>query len=199
MEESGRIGLAGPKIFYFSRKDVIWSAGGEVSFWRGRTRHRGIRQKDSPMFSERRDVDYLTGCALMARKEFVEKVGMLDTSYRMYGEDADWCLRARRAGYRVAYVPEALAWHKVSVSSGGEFSPSKIYNKTMSNVLLFRRHARPYHWITIPFFGAGYLVWLFLKGLVRGDVKLAGAVFRALGDTMRSGRERKRGGGNPRR
>jgi hypothetical protein len=199
MEQSGDVGLAGPKIFYFSRKDTIWSAGGEVDFWKGMTRHRGIRKQDSPAFSERTDVDYLTGCALMARRELVEKVGMLDTSYRMYGEDADWCLRARRAGYRVAYVPEALAWHKVSLSSGGEFSPSKIYNKTMSNVLLFRRHARPYHWVTIPFFGAGYLVWLFLKGLVRGDVKLAGAVFKALGDTLRPGRELGRSDRNPRR
>ncbi len=188
MEESEDVGLVGPKIFYFSRKDVIWSAGGEVDFWKGMTRHRGIRQKDSQAFSVRADVDYLTGCALMARRELVEKVGMLDTSYRMYGEDADWCLRARKAGYRVTYVPDALAWHKVSLSSGGEFSPSKVYNKTVSNVLLFSRHARPYHWITIPFFGAGYLVWLFVKGLAKGDLKLSGAVFRALRDVMRQPR-----------
>ncbi len=186
MEESTEVGLAGPKIFYFSKKDVIWSAGGEVSFWKGMTRHLGIRRQDSPEFSRRRDVDYLTGCALMARRELVERVGMLDTSYRMYGEDADWCLRARRAGYRVEYVPDALAWHKVSLSSGGEFSPSKIYNKTMSNVLLFRRHARPYHWLTIPFYAAGYMLWLLLRGLLRGDVKLAGAVLRALRDTVRT-------------
>ena len=198
MEESGSIGLAGPKIFYFSRKDTIWSAGGEVSFWRGMTRHRGIREQDSPAFSKPRDVDYLTGCALMARRELVEKVGMLDTSYRMYGEDADWCLRARRAGYRVEYVPEALAWHKVSLSSGGEFSPSKIYNKTMSNVRLFSRHARPYHWVTIPFFGTGYLAWLFLKGLAGGDLKLPGAVLGGLRDVLRSGRGSERTEGKPR-
>ncbi len=199
MEESPEIGLAGAKIFYFSRKDTIWSAGGEVDFWKGMTRHRGIRKPDSPAFSERADVDYLTGCALMARRELVEKVGMLDTSYRMYGEDADWCLRAGRAGYRVVYVPDALAWHKVSLSSGGEFSPSKVYNKTMSNVLLFSRHARPYHWLTIPFFGAGYLVWLFVKGLAKGDLKLPGAVFRALTDMLRPGRGAERGGRPPRR
>jgi GT2 family glycosyltransferase len=185
MEESREVGLAGPKIFYFSKKDVIWSAGGEVNFWKGMTRHRGIRRRDSPEFSRRRDVDYLTGCALMASRELVEKVGMLDTSFRMYGEDADWCLRARRAGYRVEYVPEAVAWHKVSLSSGGEFSPAKIYNKTMSNVLLFRRHSRPYHWLTIPFYAAGYMAWLLLRGLARGDAKLSGAVLRALRDTLR--------------
>jgi hypothetical protein len=83
---------------------------------------------------------------------------------------------------------DALAWHKVSLSSGGEFSPSKVYNKTRSNVLLFSRHARPYHWLTIPFFGAGYLVWLFVKGLAKGDLKLPGAVFRALTDMLRLGR-----------
>jgi GT2 family glycosyltransferase len=185
MEESRQIGLAGPKIFYFSRKDTIWSAGGEVDFWRGMTRHRGIRQQDSPELSIQRDVDYLTGCALMASKELVEKVGMLDTSYRMYGEDADWCLRATKAGFRVTYVPGAVAWHKVSLSSGGEFSSKKIYRKTRSNVLLFSRHARPYHWLTIPFFGVGYLVWLFLRGLIRGDVELPATVLKALRDAAR--------------
>ncbi|MBN1504072.1 MAG: glycosyltransferase family 2 protein [Candidatus Eisenbacteria bacterium] len=197
MEESSEVGMAGPKIFYFSRKNVIWSAGGEVDFWRGMTRHRGIRKEDSPAFSSPRDVDYLTGCALMATRELVQRVGMLDTSYRMYGEDADWCLRARKGGYRVAYVPEALAWHKVSLSSGGEFSPTKVYNKTVSNVRLFSRHARPYHWVTIPFFAAGYLVWLFLKGLAAGDLRLAGAVFRALGDVLRPARGKERSDTRP--
>jgi len=182
---SREVGLVGPKIFYFAQKDVVWSAGGDVNFWTGMTRHRGIRQHDSPEWSATRQVDYLTGCAIMASRELVERVGLLDTSYQMYGEDADWCLRARKAGFKVTYVPAAKAWHKVSLSSGGEFATSKIYRKTRSNVLLFARHAKPYHWLTIPFCSTGYLLWLFLKGLLRGNVELPASVLRGLRDSVR--------------
>ncbi len=185
MESTPGAGLVGPKILYFSRKDVIWSAGGEVSFWRGMTRHRGIRQKDAGQFDRTADVGYLTGCALMAGRELVEKIGYLDPAFYIYGEDADWCLRAREAGFRVVYVPEARVWHKVSLSTGGEFSPVKLYEKTRSNLLLFARHARPYHWITIPFASLAFLLWLFLRGVFRGDLEVPRAVVRALRDGFR--------------
>jgi len=185
LESSPDVGLVGSKILYFSRKDVIWSAGGEVKFWVGITRHRGIRQKDSGQFDEQTHVGYLTGCALMARKELMENVGLLDPSYYMYGEDADWCLRAERAGFRVVYVPTSRVWHKVSISSGGEFSAAKMYQKTRSNVQLFRRHARPYHWVTIPLFSALYLLGLLIRGVGTRSLSVPWAILRALIDSMR--------------
>ncbi len=185
VERSQDVGLVGPKIFYFAEKDLIWSAGGEVNFWTGVTRHRGIRKRDSAEFSVGRDVDYLTGCALMARREMVERVGLLDTTYEMYGEDADWCLRARKAGFRVVFVPEAMAWHKVSLSSGGEFAPTKMRRKAKSNVRLFFRHARPYHWISIPFCSAAYVAWLVLRSLVRGEFDLPVSLLRGLRDGLK--------------
>ncbi|MFH0777170.1 MAG: glycosyltransferase family 2 protein [Candidatus Eisenbacteria bacterium] len=184
VESSDRIGLVGSKILYFDHKHVIWSAGGEVNFWTGITRHRGIREEDRGQFDELADVGYLTGCALMASRKLVETIGVLDASYHMYGEDADWCLRAKRAGFRVVYVPDSRVWHKVSLSSGGEFSPGKVYQKTRSNILLFTRHARPYHWITIPFFSAVHLLWLFLTGISGRRAGVPGAVLRALRDGL---------------
>lgn len=185
LERSPGTGLVGPKILYFSKKDVIWSAGGDVNFWTGITRHRGIREKDVGQFDDAVEVGYLTGCALMAKRELIEKVGFLDSSYHIYGEDADWCLRARKAGFGVVYVPEARAWHKVSVSTGGEFSAGKLYEKTKSNFLLFSKHARPYHWITIPFFSLFYLLWIFVGGISRGNLDLPRAIVRALVDSLK--------------
>jgi hypothetical protein len=185
LEGSPGAGLVGPKILYFSKKDVIWSAGGEVNFWRGTTRHRGIREKDTGQYDKSVEVGYLTGCALMAKKELIEKIGFLDPSYYIYGEDADWCLRARKAGFGVVYAPAARVWHKVSLSTGGEFSATKLYEKTKSNLLLFSRHARPYHWITIPFFSLFFLLWLLIKGIMRGNLDVPRAIVRAIEDGLR--------------
>lgn len=68
-------------------------------------------------FYEHRDdmevrlVEWVSGCALMARKEAVADVGLLDADVFMYCEDVDWCYRMKRAGWKVYYVPAAVAKH----------------------------------------------------------------------------------------
>ena len=146
------IGIAGPKIYYSKPPDRIWFAGGEVSLWRGTARHIGIRETDRGQYDAARDVDYVSGCALFARREVFDRVGMLDAGYRAYFEDADLCARAERAGFRVRYVPTARVWHRISASTGGQLSRRKIARKLISARRFFAAHAKPYHWITIPLF-----------------------------------------------
>jgi GT2 family glycosyltransferase len=146
------IGITAPKIFYAEPRDRIWFAGGEISLWRGTARHIGIRETDRGQYDQERDIDYATGCALLARREVFEKAGDLDPGYRAYFEDADFCLRARAAGYRVRYVPAARVWHRISASTGGQLSRRKATRKLSSARRFFAKHARPYHWATIPFF-----------------------------------------------
>ena len=88
-----------------------------------------------------RDVDYVTGCALMARREVIDQIGMLDPSYRAYYEDADFCMRARRAGWRIRYAPKGIVWHKISASTGGQVSGRKVRQKLKSALKFFGRYA----------------------------------------------------------
>jgi GT2 family glycosyltransferase len=164
------IGIAAPKIYFAEPSDRIWYAGGEIFLWRGIARHTGIRQTDRGQHDSARDVDYASGCALLARREVFERVGLLDESYRAYFEDADLCVRAARAGFRVRYVPAAKVWHRISASTGGQVSRAKVRRKLESSWRFFRAHARPYHWITIPLFFAldvVRIVGLVLVGRIR--------------------------------
>jgi GT2 family glycosyltransferase len=151
-ERDESIAILGPKIYYADSPDTIWFAGGEVSFWRGYTGHKGIRRRDGNLFNIPGEVDYITGCALLIKRQVFQRIGGLDPAYRIYGEDADFCQRAKRSGFRLCYVPSAKIWHSVSSSSGGGMTPYKILNKMQSNFLFFRRYARWYHWFTIPIF-----------------------------------------------
>jgi GT2 family glycosyltransferase len=63
------------------------------------------------------EVDALTGAFIMVRKEVINKVGLLDETYFMYGEDLDWCYRIKEAGYKVIYYPEAVTIHYKGGSS----------------------------------------------------------------------------------
>ena len=56
-------------------------------------------------------VDVLVGCFSFIRRETFEAVGLLDESLFMYGDDVDWCRRARKAGWEVVFFPGAQAIH----------------------------------------------------------------------------------------
>jgi hypothetical protein len=150
-EADPRIGMIGPKIYYYDDPNRIWFAGGRIEWWKGWISHIGIRENDSGQHDEQKPVDYLTGCCMLVKRAVVEQVGLLDERYFMYGEDADWCVRARRAGYVLAYVPAAKIWHKLSVSAGGHLSWFKNWNKFKSQLRLMATYAKPYHWLSIPF------------------------------------------------
>jgi GT2 family glycosyltransferase len=152
--KSGDIGIVGPKIYYASPPDRIWFAGGRIHLARGVSKHIGIRERDTGRYDSIRDVDYVTGCALLARREVFERIGYLDPVFAAYYEDADFCVRARRAGFRVVYAPAGKVWHKISASTGGELGRAKISRKLRSAAIFFRRYAAWYHWLTIPFFFA---------------------------------------------
>jgi len=163
-----RIAAAGPKIYYFGRPDVLWFAGGELSLWRGWSRHRGLRETDHGQYDAPCDVDYLTGCALMVRTVALRDVGLLDTGYSMYAEDADWSFRARARGWRLVYAPRARLWHRVSASAGAR-SIFKMKRRLASQWRFLRSHARWYHWVAIPF------------GTLAEAVRVVGVLLRSRG------------------
>jgi len=142
-------GLVGPLICYADRPQVIWSAGGEISLWRGRIAHRGLRQRDAGQFTQTVRVDYATACVLLVRCALLERIGLLDEAYFIYAEDADWCLRAVRAGYHTLFVPRARAWHAVSATSRGRLA-LKAWRRLTTTLRFLRRHTRWHHWLTLP-------------------------------------------------
>ena len=67
---------------------------------------------DSPV-----EVDWLVGACLMARKEVVDQVGLMDEAFFMYSEELDWCRRIKEQGWRIVYLPQAQIIHHVGRSS----------------------------------------------------------------------------------
>lgn len=133
-------GMVAPKILYFDQPDRIWFAGGEISMWTGTMKHTGIREVDCGQHDTVREIDYASGCCILVRAGVIRKIGMLDESYHMYTEDADWSIRTRRAGYKIVYEPQARVWHKISVSAGGHLSRYKLKNKFISGFRFFWRY-----------------------------------------------------------
>jgi GT2 family glycosyltransferase len=67
--------------------------------------------------SQIREVDWVSGSCLLAKRELLEKVGLLDERFYMYVEDVDLCYRAKMAGFSVFYVPKVLVIHHIGKST----------------------------------------------------------------------------------
>ncbi|MEA3254643.1 MAG: glycosyltransferase family 2 protein [Candidatus Altiarchaeota archaeon] len=121
-------GILGSKIYYYHKPEVVWLSCYKINSLTGL-----CIQVDKGV--DAGECDYVAGCAMLIRKEVFDKIGLFDPDFYLYGEDAEFCIRASfHRGYRILYVPTAKIYHKVSASSK---SDSPIYNYYISrNVLL---------------------------------------------------------------
>ncbi len=60
---------------------------------------------------EVREVEVVCGCFLLVRREAIDEVGLMDERYFVYGDEADWCYRFRKAGWKVMFTPEPQIIH----------------------------------------------------------------------------------------
>ncbi len=76
--------------------------------------------------SDPKEVDWISGACMFVRRDAIKKIGFLDEQFFMYWEDADWCRRMWRGGWRVCYFPQASVTHCIGVSSSQHYLRSVI-------------------------------------------------------------------------
>ncbi len=116
MKGDSTIGITGSKLYY-PGETLIQHAGGYLTLPRALTGHYGYLEEDHGQWQAMHDVAYVIGAAFLIRRSLFEQVGLFDEGYFMYFEDVDLCYRARRGGFRVVYVPEAVGIHIESATS----------------------------------------------------------------------------------
>ncbi|GFN23664.1 hypothetical protein TAMC210_19810 [Thermanaeromonas sp. C210] len=88
-----------------------------------------------------REVGYIDGAVMAIRREAFEAVGGFDEDFFFYGEDVDFCMRLRKAGWKVVFLPEAKVIH-VRGGSSTKVCPDDRFLKlqVQSNMLFLRKH-----------------------------------------------------------
>lgn len=87
------------------------------------------------------EVDSLTGAFMMLKREVIDKIGLLDENFFMYGEDIDWCYRIKEAGWKVMYYPEAKIIHYKGASSKKKRFKT-LYEFHRAMILFYNKHYR---------------------------------------------------------
>lgn len=115
--EQPSVGIFGCSVYLYEKKNQFDHLGG---LWNPKKGHFDLicnrsYEEGQPAPS----VDYVCGCAFFVRKEVFETVGLLESRFFLIWEEADFCFRAKRAGFEIGVARQAKLWHKVSASFVG--------------------------------------------------------------------------------
>lgn len=152
MEAEPRIGIGGCRII-----DVGYESspnrGQSVSLFTGKTAH----WRDGGPVQAPADVDFICGASIMLRAKILYEIGAFDSNFFMYCEDADICFRARKAGYRVCFIPGPGIRHFTgSTAKGHSVRPLVSFYSTRNRIWFIRRHGKLQHKIVFCLFNLCY-------------------------------------------
>ena len=139
-ESDPLIGITGPKIYFSEEPNRIQSVGVQIDLRTGQSTSAGLNKIDIGQFDEIIAVDWVYGCALLIKRTTIEDIGLLDSAYFRVMEEVDWCVRCKKSGYKVVFIPKARIWHR------GHFSPDEwsdviVYYQIRNQFLFMWKHA----------------------------------------------------------
>ena len=108
-----------PKNRFFGREQMTWWLRNDV-----------------------REVDVVTGCFILVRREAIEQVGTMDESFFMYGEETDWCYRLKKNGWKVMFTPVGQIIH-FGGQSAAKIPVAMIIQLRLSILRFIKKH---YSW-----------------------------------------------------
>ena len=115
---------SGPEVGMAASKILVWEdprridKAGHLIFPDGQNRGRGSGALDEGQFDRPEEVLWPDGCAAMYRKEMLDRIGGFDEDFFAYADDAELGLRARIAGWKCLYAPDAVVRHHRGATLG---------------------------------------------------------------------------------
>ncbi|MGB9911135.1 MAG: glycosyltransferase family 2 protein [Microgenomates group bacterium] len=85
----------------------VYDYGGKVDWKKGKASH----IEKSKILNLKFEIDYVSGCCMLIHRPVFEKIGFFDERYFLYFEDVDFCLRAKKAGFKITVEPKSVVTH----------------------------------------------------------------------------------------
>jgi hypothetical protein len=157
--------LIGPMILYHAEPKTIWYLGYRAlpGTLIGVGSYRGYQDKGQ--FPSLVPIDFMHGCAMMVRADVFQKIGFFDDTHIIYGDDADFSWRARRAGFKMGAATRAKMWHKIARTMGRQ-KPRTRYLRIRNTIFFYRRYSNWAQMIIMVLFTFMRMVVLILGDLV---------------------------------
>jgi N-acetylglucosaminyl-diphospho-decaprenol L-rhamnosyltransferase len=138
-------GAAGPRLMRPDGSPQPFAFGGDptIGYLLARGLSRVLRRRYLHDWATQvfQPVDWVSGACLLVRRSAIEQAGLLDENFFMYFEDNDWCLRLRRAGWKIYFVPQAQVVHLGGRSVAVNPAARNFYAQSLS--YFYRKHYSP--------------------------------------------------------
>ncbi len=144
-EGNSQIGMVGSKVMQYSNRELIDFVLGNVDLQVGKTKHIGRGEKDTGQYDLASESDYITGCSLLVKKAVIAEIGLMAEEYFLYYEETDWCLQARKKGYKIYNAPLSKIYHKVH-SSTQKIPGSFLYYITRNRLYFLEKFGENIKW-----------------------------------------------------
>ncbi|PKK35688.1 dTDP-Rha--alpha-D-GlcNAc-pyrophosphate polyprenol alpha-3-L-rhamnosyltransferase [Siphonobacter sp. SORGH_AS_0500] len=182
-----RIGVTCPKIKFFDYPDIVQYAGyNPMNPYTGTATPIGLNEKDEAKFDQSGVTSFAHGCAMLVKREVIEKVGRFAERFFLYYEELDWSQRIKDGGFLIYYVGTTHILHKESVSVGPA-NPLKTYYLTRNRILYIRRHGSWFQrMVFYGFFAFAVLPKHLLTYLIQGKMAHAKAFMKGVSWNLHS-------------
>ena len=187
-EVGPRLGAVGAKVLSAADPRRVWMAYGRLTYRAALVERVGHGEPDDGRFDERRDADWVSGCAVLLARPALEDVGLLDERFFAYHEDVDWCTSARARGYRVVFAPSARAVHRgggsLAGNANGGGGRAVRYLCARNTVLFARKHARLTEWARLAVTIGGSLPLAYFREGRAGEARRVRHLIRGYRDGL---------------
>jgi len=157
VDNDATIGIVGPKIYSYNEPNKISFIGTMIDWW-----NVGIpptNEIDVGQFDELVEVDAVIGCALLIKRATLEDIGLLYAGYFAYFEETEWCVKCKKAGYKVVYVPTAVLWHKLQ-STAAKVEGFYWYYMTRNRFVFMKRNSAKVQFVL---YFIHFFPWIFMS------------------------------------
>jgi len=117
MDADSSLAICQPKILSLEEKTHFEYAGASGGFLDGlgypycRGRVFDNLEEDNGQYDEEMDIDWASGAAMVVRTDVFKKLGGFDNDYFAHMEEIDFCIRARKCGYKIKVIPQSVVYH----------------------------------------------------------------------------------------
>jgi GT2 family glycosyltransferase len=158
IERDNKIGIIGPRTVYDDAPSETAHGAGFVNMWIGRYSTKDVH--------ESLECDYVIGCCMFIKKTVINEIGGFNHDYYTSHGEVDFCLRARKKGYKVLYHPGVSIRHRVD--RGGTKTLERTYYVYRNKLFVIRKNAPfPQKWISMGLYS---LFW-FPKAIVDSIIR----------------------------
>ncbi len=203
MDVHEEVGIAAPRIVLAEHPERLWYGGGDTDWSRGGARVYGFMgDAESSAALTESYVGFASGCAMFMRREVLILTGGFDSRFFMYEEDMELSIRVLKSGWKILYVPDALAYHRGQGSLRDENQPFTgkwdirnenfsfhAYHMVRNSIVNAMTHARGKDAFVFVLFYPIFLVTKLLPHIARLRFRSIVPVAKGIRDGIRAGNQ----------